>query len=187
MLNYDIAKKYCSEDISLIENFEIAATDTVKKWVIHHRNEIIEHKTRAQLINENRYYGVPAAELIFLTISEHMELHGKNRLDEHKQHMSIAASGENNGMYGKHHSDETRAKISRTRKERIASGEIKVVGTVMSDETKNKISAKAKQRLSDQTKHPMYGRRQSEETRRKISEAKKGKTPWNKGIKKAGN
>lgn len=32
-------------------------------------------------------------------------------------------------------------------------------------------------------KHPMFGKHQSEESKRKNSESHKGKTPWNKGIK----
>ena len=207
MVNYEIAKKYCSEDISLIENFEAAATDTTEVWHIHHRNEILEHKTRTQLINENRYYNVPAAELIFLTSVDHKILHGQNVLDEsrikisentrgkkhgpmsdeQKQKISEATSGDGNGMYGKHHSDESKNKISQTRKERIASGEIVIAPVNMTDEVKTKLSDKAKARYKDKTKHPMYGRKQSEETRKKISEAKKGRAPWNKGLRKAGN
>lgn len=207
MVNYEIAKKYCSEDISLIENFEAAATDTTEVWHIHHRNEILEHKTRTQLINENRYYNVPAAELIFLTSVDHRILHGQNVLDEsrikisentrgkkhgpmseeQKQKISEATSGDRNGMYGKHHSAESKAKLSQTRKERIASGEIVISKVNMTDEVKTKISDKAKERYKDKTKHPMYGRKQSEETRKKISEAKKGRAPWNKGLRKAGN
>ena len=207
MINYEMAKKYCCEDISRIENFEIAATDTTEVWHIHHRNEILEHKTRTQLINENRYYSIPAAELIFLTSVDHRILHGQNILDEtrikisentrgkkhepmsdeQKQKISEATSGDRNGMYGKHHSVESKTKISQTRKERIASGEIVIAPVVMSDEAKNKISDKAKARYKDKTKHPMYGRKQSEETRKKISEAKKCRAPWNRGLRKAGN
>lgn len=108
---------------------------------------------------------------------------GKVLSEEHRKHISEAISGENNGMYGKHHSEETRQKISETRKERIAAGEITPIHVVMSDEAKTKISEKAKERLKDPTKHPMYSRHQSEETKRKISEAKKGRIPWNKGLK----
>lgn len=92
-------------------------------------------------------------------------------------------SGDGNGMYGKHHSAESKAKLSQTRKERIASGEIVISKVNMTDEVKTKLSDKAKERYKDKTNHPMYGRKQSEETRKKISEENKGKTPWNKGKK----
>lgn len=191
MINYKAVKKYCCEDISLIENFEKAATDTTQVWHIHHRKEITENKKMKDLILNNEYYNVPAEDLIFLTRSEHMSIHQVKRMsnyvctEEHKKHISEATSGENNGMYGKHHSEDSRKKMSETRKERIAAGEI-VVNTSQCHtvEAKEKISEKAKERLKDKTKHPMYGKQQSEEARRKISEANKGRIPWNKGKKK---
>lgn len=42
-------------------------------------------------------------------------------------------------------------------------------------ETRKKISEKAKERYKDKTKNPMYGRHQTEEMRRKLSESRKGK------------
>ena len=206
MINYEIAKNYCCEDISRIENFEIAATDTSEVWHIHHRKETDENIARKTLIENNMYYNRPAAELIFLTKAMHNSTHFKNRKlsdevrrhmseggkgkklsDEHKRHISEATSGDKNGMYGKHHSNESKAKISQVRKKRIASGEIVIAKVNMTDEVKTKLSDKAKERYKDKTKHPMYGRKHSEETRKKISEAKKGRAPWNKGLRKAGN
>lgn len=93
-------------------------------------------------------------------------------------------SGEGNGMFGKHHTKETREKISKTRKERIRSGKIKIVKTKLTERQRQTISEKAKSRLKDKTKHPMFGKKQSEESKRKNSESHKGRTPWNKGIKK---
>ena len=49
-----------------------------------------------------------------------------------------------------------------------------------------KISNSAKERYKDKTKHPMYGKKQSNESKRKNSESHKGRAPWNKG-KKCGN
>lgn len=86
-------------------------------------------------------------------------------------------------MYGKHHSVESRQKISLTRKSRIASGDIEIYHTQHSDDQKAKISYKAKLRLSDKTRHPMYGKKHSEETKMNISLANKGKTAWNRGKK----
>ena len=34
--------KYCCEDISKIENYEIAKRDNFRGWVIHHRLELVE-------------------------------------------------------------------------------------------------------------------------------------------------
>ena len=46
-----------------------------------------------------------------------------------------------------------------------------------------KISNSAKERYKDKTKHPMYGKKQSNESKRKNSESHKGRAPWNKGKK----
>lgn len=79
------AQKYCCEDLSLIENYELAKNDPKpKKWCIHHRDEckvlpsgIIVRRTPEELIENGRYYNCPANELIFLTQSEHWKLHHK--------------------------------------------------------------------------------------------------------------
>ncbi|MDE3838665.1 hypothetical protein C0966_04580 [Bacillus methanolicus] len=49
------------------------------------------------------------------------------------------------------------------------------LGGKLSEEIKQKISQKAKERMSKKENNPMYGRKHSEETIRKISEAKRGK------------
>lgn len=52
-------------------------------------------------------------------------------------------------------------------------------GYSLSDESKAKISIKAKERLKDKENNPMYGRNHSEETKKNISEFKKGKFTGN--------
>ena len=91
-------------------------------------------------------------------------------------------SGENNPQFGAVWSDERRKKLSKTRKERIASGDI-VVNTehLHTKESNKKISDKAKKRFKDKSNHPMFGRSHSEETKKKMSQANKGRIPWNKG------
>ena len=79
------AQRYCCEDLSNIENYELAKNDpTPNKWCIHHRDEckilpsgIIVIRTAKELIENDRYYNCPANELIFLTHSEHWKLHHK--------------------------------------------------------------------------------------------------------------
>ena len=44
-----------------------------------------------------------------------------------------------------------------------------------SEETKQILSDKAKERYKDPTKHPMFGKHHSEESKRKNSESRKGK------------
>ena len=93
---------------------------------------------------------------------------GKHHTEESKRKNSksnkISTAGEKNGMYGKHHSEETKKKI----------GE-KSRGHIDSEETRRKKSEAAKRSSS--------GRKLSEETKHKIAEAHRGKVPWNKGKK----
>lgn len=162
MINFRNAKRFCSEDISNIENFEQAATDTHNTWDIHHRLE--ETTPKQKLIEAGLYFNRPAKELVFLTRQEHLQLHTTFRYYY-------------NSMLGRHHSDESKAKMSQTRKERIASGDIVVDNSAChTPEVYAKISAKAKERLQDKTKCPMYGKHHTEEAKAKISAANSGKT-----------
>lgn len=54
---------YCSE-VEKIENYELAKNDKENIWICHHKLE--EFYTRKELIQINRYYDVPADELIFV-------------------------------------------------------------------------------------------------------------------------
>lgn len=152
MVKYKLAKRYCCEDISLIENYEQAKRDLLEVWDIHHRKED-EGYSREELIDSDMYYHRPASELKFLTHAEHSSLHnkgdknpfyGKQLSEEHREKISLNHadfSGERNPNYGKHRSEETKKKLSEAQK-----GE----------------------------KNHMYEKHHSEETRRKMSEAQKG-------------
>lgn len=127
---------YCKDDISLIENYDLAVNSD-KKFDCHHRNEIMDDGTLHSikwLKDNDLYYNRPANELIFLSHSEHISLHKK-----------IEHNGKNNPFYDKHHSEETRKKISESLKGKLA-----------------------------REKNPMYGKHHSDKTKRKISEAMKG-------------
>ena len=75
-------KHYCCEDISLIENYDKAISDTENVWVIHHRFELDCPAYKASmkdLKSFGLYWNRPASELIFLTRPEHQSLHMKNK------------------------------------------------------------------------------------------------------------
>lgn len=55
-------------------------------------------------------------------------------------------------------------------------------GHIVSEETKKKISATLKGKFIGED-HPFFGKHQSEEARKLISESKKGRIPWIKGKK----
>lgn len=119
MINEKNAKKYCKEDISKIENYYKAIADTTQVWHCHHRTKIWWNCTTQDLIDNECYYGRKACELIFLTEAEHAAVHlkgnsymlGKHHTEETRKKMSNVAKGRLPWNTGKHHSDETRKKI----------------------------------------------------------------------------
>ena len=112
----NIKSRYCAEDISNIENYESAKADNFKGWVIHHRNEIqklpsgeIIIRSREDLIKNGHYFNCPANELIYMTNFEHQKLHSENRTVDTLNKIA-------NGHLNKKASNETKLKMSMTRK-----------------------------------------------------------------------
>ena len=172
MINENSAKSYCKDDISLIENYDKAIADDTQTWHCHHRRETV--LSRKDLIEIGEYYNRPAIELIFLTKSEHNRLHksgenhplfGKHHSEESRKKMSESKKGENNQMFGKHHSEESRKKMSESRKGKTPW----MKGKHHSEESRKKISESRKGE-----NNPLFGKHRSEETRKKISEKLKG-------------
>lgn len=154
MISVEQARKYCYQDISLIENYERAVADKTQTWDCHHRVETIMNCSAEELIAQGCYKDRPAHDLIFLTKAEHSRLHnvGKKLSADTRAKMSKAKSGENHPMFGKHHSEKTLEKIR---------------AAMNRPETRAKMSAS----MSGEN-HPMYGKTRSAETRAKISAAK---------------
>ena len=138
------SKRYCCEDISLIENYEQALNDQTQIWHCHHRLETELGLSSKELIEFGVYFNRPASELIFMPPEEHLELHNK---------------GENNPMYGKPLSEEHRANLSKALKGKSA-GE------------KNGMYGKGY--LISGEKNGMFGKHQTEEAKAKQSKASKG-------------
>ena len=107
---------YC-DDIESVENYEKAKADDFRGWDCHHRLEThtsdgdkrVINIYKKELIALGMYFYRPANELIFLTRKEHNRLHnsfkGKHHSDESKKKLSAAHKG-------KHLSEETKLKIS---------------------------------------------------------------------------
>ena len=134
MISFGKVKKYCKDDISLIENYDKAVADD-NIWDCHHRREMTTSKK--ELLELGEYFNRPANELIFLTHSEHTILHNKceHHSEETKLKISEANKGKTTWMKGKHHSDESKQKISAVMK-----GNKNRLGRPHSDETKKKLS-----------------------------------------------
>lgn len=148
-----------------------------QKCVVHHRDDNEE----AQIYNHKHYelWGCEINEngdfefeygkyVVFMTHADHVSYHqtgaknawyGKHLSEETKEKIRAANSGPNNPNYGKHLSEETKEKIHNTK----IGPKNPMYGKCLSDEHKNKI------RLANIGKH------HTEETKRRISEAQKGR------------
>ena len=132
MIDVYRAKRFCKEDISKIENYDKAISDTTQTWHCHHRTEIWWNCSKQDLIENECYYNRKACELIFLTPEEHVKLHHKNKIvsEETKQKMSKAQKGKprsiesirkrSETVKGRPLSEEHRRKISEARKKYLA-------------------------------------------------------------------
>ena len=177
-------KKFCKDDISLIENYDKAVSDTTQMWHCHHRRETIF--SRKDLIEIGEYYNRPAEELIFLTKTDHQRLHhlGKHHSEESRKKMSEARKGKPSWMNGKHHSEESRKKMSEARKGKPSW----MNGKHHSEESRKKMSeAKKGKHFSEESRKKMSeakkGKHFSEEHKRKLSDVQKGTHWYNNGVK----
>lgn len=108
---------YCRQP-ELIENYSKAIADNSEIWACHHRLETHNSDGErrlvdilgSELIALGLYYDRPPEELIFLTQTEHMRLH---------------RIGKPGAMKDKHHSDETKRKMSESHKGKPKSEEHK--------------------------------------------------------------
>lgn len=142
-MDIEYYRRYC-DNIENVENFDKAKSDNFDGWECHHRLETHTSDGERRLVDLTHkelkaldvYYHRPANELIFLTTKEHHSYRkgshyiGKPRSEETKKKMSEAWD------YDKHFTEETRKKISESKKGKIGYWE----GKYRSEETKKKIS-----------------------------------------------
>ena len=108
---------YCRQP-ELIENYSKAIADNSEIWACHHRLETHNSDGERRLVDIlgtelialGLYYDRPPEELIFLTQSEHVRLH---------------RIGKPGAMKDKHHSEETKRKMSESHKGKPKSEEHK--------------------------------------------------------------
>lgn len=159
-------KIFCKDDITKIQNYEVALADTSQTWHCHHRLETHKYKDRSrkewierdesipsqELKALGLYYDRPAEELIFMTKSDHSSLHHRG--------MKV--------------SEETKRKIGQGNKGKVRSEELK---KQLSDRLKGRrFTEDHKQKISEANKGKpshMKGKCLSDDHKRKISEAAK--------------
>lgn len=141
MINRDQVVSYCCEDISNIENYELAIVAT-DMWECHHRLEthnldgtIKENPTSSRdLMQANLYKKRPANELIFLSRKDHHNLHFKGKKRNVTWGDKISAAAKKHPERHKH-TEAQKKRLSDIRK-----------GMKFSEEWKANISKAAKRR-----------------------------------------
>lgn len=136
-------KNYCCESIELIENYQLAKANNFKGWVIHHKLEThtsdgekrIVELTRFELDALGMYYNRPASELMYLTRGQHNAIHKKDR------HCV--------GNIGRHHSDETKEKMSKVDKSYMQTDAYRTALQVGKAKSNYKVSDETKKKMSE--------------------------------------
>ena len=147
---------YCSEDISLIENYDKAINDKENMWECHHKLETELGLSKRELIENKLYYERPASELIFLTFEEHRNVHkfGSYKSKKHRENLSKSLKNVSKTIeHRKHLSDakigSSQPNISKALKGRVSTFK----GKHHSEESKKKLSIAHKgKKLSDEAK-----------------------------------
>lgn len=123
------------------EFWETYYIELLKTWGINLTNSTPGGEGRARLFGEKNH------------------MFGRKYTQEELKIRSILSSGENNGNYGKRHSEETKKKISDKR-----------IGRKMSEEVRLKMMETKKM-----NGHHMTGKHHNEDTKKKIGDANRGK------------
>lgn len=142
---------------------ELNLTEIPNSYVIHH-------------IDENRDNN-DISNLQMMTKSEHDSYH---MLKKYKSGI-INNSGENNPMFGKKHSEESKLKMSINSDNSNKNNPM--FGKKYTDEEKLKLSESHKGKHIGEL-NGMFGKKRTEESKKMQSDKMKGRIPWNKGLKK---
>lgn len=190
-------RKYGLENFTIIEEFKVASNKKeLNKLEIDY---IKTFKSYNPLYGYNKTMGgegnIPTEETR-KKLSEssrksrhkYKQLHEKNgtaywQQEEFLDRMSVVTRGKNNGMYGKRHTEESKRKMSKSSKGKLAGENSPHWGKPKSEETRRKISESRKGKYTGEN-NPMYGKTISEEGRRKISESNKRRCGENSSVSK---
>lgn len=161
MINEEFVYAVCKDDISLIENYQLAVNDNTQTYVCHHKKGVGISKN--ELIELGLYYHQPANDLIFVTKKEHNRIHKKILFGDSKSKSERSKEmWEKRKENGWHFPEDALQKMSNAKKGKDPWNKGKVGVQHHSEETKKKISEKMKGGNS--------------------TSWKKGQTAWNKGL-----
>jgi group I intron endonuclease len=154
---YDAMRKYELENFtfSVLSSVKLTPEDAIKQETLF----ILEHKT---LTTENGY-NVKAIDGVYNFIVKQ---------SRSKRMKAYYAGGGIHGMQGKHHTAESKQKMSETTKAMVTDKQINQCRQMSQTQWQD---PEKRQNIIAHLQNP------SIETRQKMSTAKKGKTSWNKG------
>ena len=118
-----------------------------------------------------------------LDVWEMIMIRKYNSTDKSIGYNILSGTANEFGSINPAHIPEVVEKIRRKKKAKWRGEKCYWFGRKLSEETKKKLSNKAKKRLSDPTKAPMYGKHLSDEAKLKISKSRIGKQSPRKGVK----
>lgn len=167
-----VVVEYVEDNISLLKEYEQKYLDIIK-------NERLNCLNNSYNLLENSEFGGPMPKESRIKIIN--ANHNRIWKDESRKKLSELNMGKNNKMYGTIGPNRGK-KLSETTKLKMSKSKI---GTKLSDETKQKLSKinrgkklsnetilKLKEKLSGKN-NPMYGKKHTKETRKKLSELAK--------------
>ncbi|ASU03483.1 putative GIY-YIG family homing endonuclease [Erwinia phage vB_EamM_RisingSun] len=155
----------------------------VKNKVLAHKLEqehILNSQNNPDVVNiecgNDTYTNNPRKEEIRVKLITHLKNFMDSLSEEEKKEV-YGRVGEENGMYGSTHSEEARKIISEKVKAYYETHDAPAKGRKLTDEQRALLSILASNRTGES--NPFYGKTHSDETRKKIAEAKKGNLPVN--------
>lgn len=177
--------EYMGSGINIVRAIEKYGVENFTKEILYcFSDEKEAYLKEAEIVNlefvrsENTYNIAVGGNMVAGSWSgENAPWYGKHLSQETRSKISKTLkgkyTGEKNGMYGKCHTQETKDKMSKNHAD-VSGEKNPMYGKSPSQETRDKIS-KANKGKHVGEKNPMYGKQHTQETRDKISKANKGK------------
>ena len=109
----EIIKRFCKDDYTKIENYDLAKADNFEGWELHHRLEINSDYRNSikDMKLMNIYLHRPAGELVFMRHDEHRTLHHKGRIKSAEECKKLS-----DNRKGFKYTDEAKKRMSESHK-----------------------------------------------------------------------